>query len=506
MNSIVHFIYSYSLNRIFLSLGLDIKKKIFKHIVKLDLLVTKKMSVGEINFRIFNDSDLLKQSFGQIMFGGLFNVILLIIIFIYMFTISSVMTIFVGVMNLIQVPIIIYFTKRIRAITYERKVVTEATLNRTIEVISSFHLLKGCNNEKSEIDKFDKNNEKVLDKQIKEANLNLLFTEISSVIMSCIGFGSIWIGGNFVINGIITMGELISFLLVANIINSPINSIVSVITGLQDALSSTKRISDVMKLENSIIQSNDCIKVMHKIVDEITIKDLNFSYDDGKEVLKDINLTVKKNTICSIIGRSGAGKTTLCLLIARFFDPSSGEILLDDVNIKDIDVDTYRKSVGIVLQNSFLFSGSIRENILLGKSDATEEEIIEAAKLANAHEFISELEDGYWTQIGSKGRNLSGGQLQRIALARIFLQRPQIVILDEPTSFIDSESEELIQESINKLKEYSTIFVISHKLSTVKGSNKIVVLNNGRIEESGTHLQLLEKEGEYSKLYRKILA
>lgn len=506
INSIVHFIYSFSLNKIFLNLGLDIRKKMFKHIIKLDLLVTRKMSVGEINYRVFNDSDLLKQSFGQIIFGGIFNVILLIIILVYMVTISPIMTIFVIAINLIQVPIIMYFTKRIRAITYERKAVTEATLNRSIEVISSFHLLKGCNNEISEIDKFNENNKKVLDKQIKESTLNLLFTEISNTIMACIGFGSIWIGGNFVMSGVITIGELMSFLLVANIINSPISSIVSVITGFQDALSSSKRINDIMKLENSIVQNDNSKQVLYKFVDEITIKDLSFSYDNGKEILKNINLTVKKNTICSIIGKSGAGKTTLCLLIARFFNPSNGNILLDDVNIKNIDLDTYKKSIGIVLQNSFLFSGSIRENILLGKEDATEEEIIEAAKSANAHKFILELEDGYWTQIGSKERSLSGGQLQRIALARVFLQRPQIVILDEPTSFIDSESEELIQESINKLKKYSTIFVISHKLSTVKKSDKIVILNNGILEDSGTHLELLENDGEYSKLYKKILA
>lgn len=464
------------------------------------------IDIRPINYRVFNDSDLLKQSFGQIIFGGIFNVILLIIILVYMVTISPIMTIFVIAINLIQVPIIMYFTKRIRAITYERKAVTEATLNRSIEVISSFHLLKGCNNEISEIDKFNENNKKVLDKQIKESTLNLLFTEISNTIMACIGFGSIWIGGNFVMSGVITIGELMSFLLVANIINSPISSIVSVITGFQDALSSSKRINDIMKLENSIVQNDNSKQVLYKFVDEITIKDLSFSYDNGKEILKNINLTVKKNTICSIIGKSGAGKTTLCLLIARFFNPSNGNILLDDVNIKNIDLDTYKKSIGIVLQNSFLFSGSIRENILLGKEDATEEEIIEAAKSANAHKFILELEDGYWTQIGSKERSLSGGQLQRIALARVFLQRPQIVILDEPTSFIDSESEELIQESINKLKKYSTIFVISHKLSTVKKSDKIVILNNGILEDSGTHLELLENDGEYSKLYKKILA
>ncbi|MGG7178451.1 ABC transporter ATP-binding protein [Clostridium paraputrificum] len=506
INSMIHFIYSYSLNKIFLNLGLDIKKKLFSHIVKLDLQVTKKMSVGEINFRIFNDSELLKQSFGQIMFGAVFNIILLVFIFVYMYTISPVMTIFVGAISLIQSPIIIYFTKRIRAITFERKAVTESTLNRTIEVINSFHLLKSCNNEECEIDRFNENNKKLLDKQLEETNLNLLFTEISNLVISCIGFGSIWIGGNLVLGGIITIGELMSFLLVSNIINTPISSIVSVITGLQDALSSTKRISDVMKLESNMDKKDNDKKVMHNIINEINIKNLNFSYDNGKEVLKDINLSVNKNTICSIVGRSGAGKTTLCLLIARLFNPTDGKIMVDNIDIKDIDIDSYRKNIGIVLQNSFLFSGSIRENILLGKSDATEEEVIEAAKAANAHDFILELEDGYWTQIGSKERNLSGGQLQRIALARIFLQKPQIVILDEPTSFIDSESEELIQNSIERLKEYSTIFIISHKLSTVKKSNKIAVLNNGIIEAVGTHDELLKNSKKYSDMYKKILA
>ncbi len=505
INSIVHFLYSFSLNKIFLSLGLDIRKKLFKHVVGLDLLVTRRMSVGEINYRIYNDSNLLKQSFGQVIFGGLYNVLLLIVVSIYMFTISPIMTMFVILINLIQIPVILYFTKRIRAITYERKAVTEETLNRTIEVISSFHLLKGCNSEINEIDKFNKNNEKVLNKEIKESTLNLLFTEISNTLTACIGFGSIWIGGSFVMNGVITIGELMSFLLVANIMNSPISSIISVITGFQDALSSSKRVNDVMKLENSITQSDSAKQVLDKIDKGIAIKGLSFRYDNGKDILKDINLTVKKNTVCSIIGKSGVGKTTLCLLIARFFNPSSGDIFIDDVNIKEINVDTYRKDVGIVLQNSFLFSGSIRENILLGKKDSTEEEIIEAAKLANAHEFILELEDSYWTQIGSKERSLSGGQLQRIALARVFLQRPQIVILDEPTSFVDSESDELIQEAIKKLKEYSTIFVISHKISTAKNSDKIVVLNNGTIEESGTHFELLQNEGIYTKLYKKIL-
>lgn len=504
ITSIIQFAFTYTLNKIFLSIGNDLKKFIFGHIINLELSLSNKISIGQMNSRLFNDTEILKSSFGQIIFGGIFNFIFVIILTIYLLFTNISLSLIILIGELLQILLFIYFPPKIRIINYENKRLNDNVITRTLEIFNSLYLLKSCNCGNKEIKRFNKNIDIINKISLKESLLNLIFSQSSALVIAGIQFSVIGYGGFLVAHNNLTLGGLTAFIVIVNMLTSPLASIVTVVSSFQDSLASLKRILEIINLKGT--SNISPVHLNKQLEGNISIKNLTFRYDKFKTILKDINIDLKANGIYSIVGKSGVGKSTLCLLIAQFYKPTEGSILIDNININEIDIESYRKNVGILLQNHFLFSGTIKENILLGNPNATDNEIVQAAKLANAHEFISKLPDGYFTQVGKEGNKLSGGQLQRISLARLFLQKPSIIILDEPTSFLDIESEELIKKSIIELSKESTIIMITHKIETAKIASKIILLDEGTIKEVGSHNELIQFNGLYNNLYKGILS
>ena len=284
---------------------------------------------------------------------------------------------------------------------------------------------------------------------------------------------------------------------------TPARRAVTRLNAISVNLSSITRVSEILEETPSIVNKENCI-TFENFTDGISFENVDFKYkDNSEEILKNINLNVKKGETVAFVGNSGGGKSTLVNLIPRFFDVAGGVIKIDGTDIRDYEIKSLRKAIGIVPQETFLFAGTILSNIKYSRQDATFEEIVEAAKQANAHEFIENLSDGYDTEIGERGVKLSGGQKQRIAIARAILENPQILILDEATSALDNESEKLVQEALEKLMKGKTTFVIAHRLTTIENSNKIVVIQKGEIKEIGNHNELLNKNGIYKALYNK---
>ncbi len=291
------------------------------------------------------------------------------------------------------------------------------------------------------------------------------------------------------------------FLLYINLLIEPIQKLINFTEQFQNGITGFDRFMDIMEIEPDIVDAKGA-KDLKNVKGEITFDHVAFKYNESnQEVFHDINLKVDAGDYVALVGSSGVGKTTMCSLIPRFYEASEGKILIDGTNISDIKLKSLRKSIGVVQQDVYLFAGTIMENIRYGQMDATKEEIIDAAKAANAHDFIRELPDGYDTYIGQRGIKLSGGQKQRLSIARVFLKNPPILIFDEATSALDNESEKVVQESLEKLAKNRTTFVIAHRLTTIRNAKNIIVLTEDGIEERGTHEELMQREGVYKSLY-----
>ena len=304
------------------------------------------------------------------------------------------------------------------------------------------------------------------------------------------------------VEGLIQPGDLVAYMLYVTTLIATIRRIIEFAEQFQRGMTGIERFSEIMDIDPDIVDDKDAEDI-ENVKGDIKLENITFRYSDmGNDVLCKLNLHVKAGENIALVGPSGGGKTTICALIPRFYEVSEGNIFIDGKNIKSITQKSLRDNIGIVQQDVYLFSGSVRENIAYGKPSATQDEITEAAKLAGAHEFIMSLPDGYDTYVGERGVKLSGGQKQRISIARVFLKNPPILILDEATSALDNESEYLIQQSLERLAKGRTTFTVAHRLTTVKGADRILVLTTNGIEESGTHAELMAKNGIYSELYK----
>lgn len=368
------------------------------------------------------------------------------------------------------------------------------------EGISGIRVVKAFAAEEFEIDKYKKENEENFKHTVKNRRLDARVKPLVEFINSAAVIAVLFYGGSLVVRGKMTSGGLMAFITALGLTAEPIKRLTDYINNLNTAIPAVDRIYEVLEL-NSTIQNAENPVIPEEVKGLVKIENLSFSYNEEKDILKNLNLTANVGEMVALVGQSGSGKSTLVNLLPRFYDASQGSIKIDGIDIRDIDLYTLRKNIGIVPQETFLFSGSVRDNIIYGKRDASDDEVIGALKMANAYNFVMELPEGLNTEVGERGVLLSGGQKQRLAIARAILENPPIMILDEATSALDTESERLVQDALDKLMTNRTTFVIAHRLSTILHADKIVVMENGEIKEIGTHEELLNKRGIYTKLY-----
>jgi len=387
--------------------------------------------------------------------------------------------------------------------TFRKLRMRQADINAQLESsISGIRLARSSANESFEIDKFFKTNRAHLESRKDAFRAIAVYTSGNSFFLDMMSLSSMIAGGIFVFKGYIDYGDLVAFLLYIAFFTKPIRSLIQLTQQFQSGMAGFERFSETMAIEPSI-KNSDHPKTLTDVKGNITFKDVTFSYkEDETPVLSSFDFEIPAGKTVALVGPSGVGKTTISQLIPRYYDVIQGDIRIDGTSIKAIELGSLRKNIGVVQQDVFLFYGTIKENILYGRPDASDEEVVVAAKAANIHDFISELDEGYDTLVGERGVRLSGGQKQRIAIARVFLKNPPILILDEATSALDSENEAAIQKSIEALSTGRTSLVIAHRLSTIVGADEIIVLTEKGIEERGHHTKLLADNHLYAKLYK----
>ena len=368
------------------------------------------------------------------------------------------------------------------------------------ESISAIRVVKSFVRETYEIRRFEEQNWRNFQAAMKNVKLTSLLTPTVEFLAAIAVTFIVWFGGYEVVNEVITAGELVAFLTYAVNLANPVKRLSRVYAAIQKAMAAADRVFDVMDLDEKITDSPDA-KALPQIEGKVEFKDICFSYKEGQPALQHVSLQAEPGQMIALVGPSGSGKSTIANLIPRFYDVDSGTITIDGHDIRNVTADSLREQIGLVPQETMLFSTSVMENIRYGRLEATDEEVIEAAKAANAEEFIKELPEGYDTKLGERGLNLSGGQRQRLAIARAILKNPRVLILDEATSALDTESEKIVQDALDNLMVGRTSFVIAHRLSTIFNADQIFVVENGHLREHGTHEELLATGGLYSNLY-----
>lgn len=368
------------------------------------------------------------------------------------------------------------------------------------EGITGIRVIKAFATEKFEIEKYKTENSNNFYHLIRNKRLDARIKPMVEYVNIVVILAILYYGGTLVIEGKMTSGDLMKFITAFALVGEPLKRLSDYINALNSAIPAVDRLYEILELE-STIENKENPYIPKKIEGIVEFENLDFAYNSERDVLKNLNLSVKQGEMVALVGRSGSGKTTLVNLIPRFYDATNGSIKIDGIDTRDYDVYTLRKNIGVVPQETFLFSGSVRDTIIYGKRNASDEEIEKALRMANAYNFVMELPQGLNTEVGERGVLLSGGQKQRLAIARAILENPPIMILDEATSALDTESERLVQDALDKLMTNRTTFVIAHRLSTILHADKIVVMENGEIMEVGTHNELLNKKGIYTKLY-----
>ena len=409
-----------------------------------------------------------------------------------------------SLLTLMTIPLVgfamkIFGRKLKRSSTVIQERVAEIT-SLLQESISAIRVVKSFVRESYEIKRFEDENWRNFQAAMKNVKLSSLLTPTVEFLAAIAVTFIVWFGGYEVVNGVITAGELVAFLTYAVNLANPVKRLSRVYAAIQKAMAAADRVFNVMDLDEKITDVPGA-KPLPPIKGKVEFKDITFSYKEGQPALQHISLKAEPGQMIALVGPSGSGKSTIANLIPRFYDVDSGVITIDDHDIRQVTADSLREQIGLVPQETMLFSTSVMENIRYGRLEATDEEVIEAAKAANAEEFIKELPEGYNTKLGERGLNLSGGQRQRLAIARAILKNPRVLILDEATSALDTESEKIVQDALDKLMVGRTSFVIAHRLSTIFNADQIFVVENGHLREHGTHEELLAAGGLYSNLY-----
>ncbi|MBQ9698766.1 MAG: lipid A export permease/ATP-binding protein MsbA [Acidaminococcaceae bacterium] len=480
---------------------IDIRSEVFRKLQRLSMSFYDKNKTGTIMSYVTNDVNALQGAMVDNTVELVTESFILAGSVCAMIYLDWKLTIF----TLLTFPVVLYFMnffgKKIRRSGGQIQEATADITSVLQESVASARVVKSFVRERYEIERFDRENAANLAANLKNARYMATLTPTIEFVAALGVTLILWYGGNNVIAGETTAGSLVAFLAYAVNISNPIKRITRTSGHIQKALAAAQRVFDVLDLPEEVQDLPDA-KVLPAVTGSVAFEHVAFSYNTGDEIIHDLSFTVKPGQAVGLVGPSGAGKSTIASLLPRFYDCDSGIIRIDGTDIRHVTLDSLRNQVGIVPQETILFNGSVYDNILYGRLDATKEEIEEAAKAANAHDFIMKLPQGYNTMLGDRGVNISGGQRQRIAIARAILKDPRILILDEATSALDTESERIVQEALNRLMVGRTSIIIAHRLSTIKNADRILVLDKGQLAEDGTHDELMEKNGLYAHLYQ----
>ena len=479
----------------------DIRNELFDHYQKLSFGFYDEQKTGQLMTRITNDSFDLAELFHHGPEDIVISLLNFLGAFIIMLTINVQLAVIVFAFLPIMAVFTIYFNKKMK-IALRRSHDRIGDINAQVEdTLSGIRVVQSFTNEEIEKRKFVYENNRFLASRSDGYKSEAYFTAGMISFIQLLTVAVIVFGGISILNDSLDLADLITFLLYIGLLIEPLRRFSNFNRLYQEGITGFERVMEVLDVEPHIQDAPNAIELTH-ILGNVEFQDVTFKYkEDHDYVLKNISLDVKAGEYIALVGASGVGKTTLCSLIPRFYEINAGKILLDGKDIREIRLYSLRRNIGIVQQDVYLFAGTVAENIRYGKLDASRKEIIEAARKANAHDFIMELPQGYDTDIGQRGVKLSGGQKQRLSIARVFLKDPPIIILDEATSALDNESERAVQISLEKLTENRTTLVIAHRLSTIRNAQRIVVLTDNGIEEQGTHEELIAIDRTYASLY-----
>lgn len=478
----------------------DIREKLYRHLQKLSLSYFDRRKTGNIMSNLTNDVSALQTAIAGNLISFVQEAVILVGSLVSMIVLYWKLTL----LTLVIVPLVLvtvrFFGNRLRQAGHEVQGKLADITALLEESISGIRIIRSFNREEFEINRFVVQND-------KNFWALMMTTKLTSMLTPCIEFlaalavtGIIWYGGVSVIEGKMTAGALIAFLIYAINLANPVRRISDIYGEIQKSLAAADRVFETLDTESDVQEKPNAI-ALPPVKGDIEFRHVNFEYDPKHPALKDFNLTIKPGQVVAFVGPSGAGKSTVANLLPRFYDVTSGSLTIDGYDVRDVTFSSLREQIGLVPQETMLFNATIRDNILYGRLDATDDEIVAAAKAANAHEFIQTLPGGYDAIVGDRGSALSGGQRQRIAIARAILKNPRILILDEATSALDTESEKIVQAALDRLMVGRTAIVIAHRLSTIRNADNIVVINHGHIVEAGPHDVLLAKKGLYASLY-----
>jgi subfamily B ATP-binding cassette protein MsbA len=500
IKGVFYYSYKYFLEKVGQSVIRDLRNRLYSHIQSQPLSFFHEKPTGELISRVINDVSLIQAAVSNVLVGILKDTcqvfFLIGVIFYQDWRMASI--------AMISLPLVIYpivnFGHRHRRLSRSSQQTTAQVSNILYETITGNRIVKAFCMEKYEVSRFAKKLDKLFALVIKNTKVRAISHPLME-FMGGVGISLVvWYGGNQVLAGKSTPGTFFSFLTALIMIYEPIKGVSAINNSLQQGIASAERVFDILDVQSDVAENKDAIE-LPPVKNVIEFTDVRFKYEDNTEVIKGINLKVKTGDVLAIVGSSGGGKSTLVNLIPRFFDVSSGSLTIDGTDIRDVTFNSLRKQIGIVTQQTILFNDTVHNNIGYGSPDATEEQIMEAARAAHALNFIQQLPDGFDTVIGESGARLSGGERQRLSIARAILKNAPILILDEATSSLDTESEREVQQAIENLVQNRTTFVIAHRLSTIRNADRIIVIQEGEIVEEGTHDTLLPLGGVYKMLH-----
>lgn len=479
---------------------IDIREAMFKHLQRLDQAYYDRRKTGVIMSNLTNDVAALQSAIVDNLVSFITEGVTLIGSLVSMLYLDWKLTLVTLVIVPVVLGIINIFGKRLRIAGHDVQGRIADITSLLQETISGARVVRSFAREGYEVQRFERENQRNFRAVMRATKLTSLLSPLVEFSAAIAVTVILWYGGYSVVTGAITAGSLIAFLIYAINLSNPVKRLSQVYGNIQKAMAAGDRVFAILDTKPEVVEKADAI-VLPEVDGRVRFDHVSFSYDGEKKALDDFSLDVPAGRVVAIVGPSGAGKTTIANLLPRFYDATEGAITVDGIDVRDVTFQSLREQIGVVPQETMLFNATIKENILYGRLDGTDEEVYAAAKAANALEFIERLPEGMDTLVGERGSSLSGGQRQRIAIARAILKNPKILILDEATSALDTESEKLVQEALERLMQGRTAFVIAHRLSTIKNADQIVVLREGKLVESGTHDELLAAGGLYQHLY-----